>query len=852
MTEAARWRLPAIVGGLLVVLTFRLVRGATPDPVLHERTLQTVQALTLLDAALQRDALKARAGLLPHYDPLVGTVEGLRAAVATLRVTGGMAPGEAGADLRRHIDLVARTVALQEALVERLKSDNALLQNSLMYFAHASGELGAPVPGGEPQAAAVEAGTLANAMLRFLRDPGRDAAGNVTASLDRLAALPAAAGPPVDPNIRVLAAHGRMILATLPEVDDTLERLLAAPTTERVRALQATYLGHHAQAQARAAVFRLLLYAVSMALLAYLTFLFLRLRANTRALGERSSALQARLAFEALVTGISAEFVHRTPDGSGDTAIRQALERLGRHAEVDRAYVVAPGAEGERVEVTHRWERAGTGPPSVDGLRELLAATPPDRSVLEGQGIRSWLCLPMRCDGRQVGWLGFDAVRGEKRWSEDDVALLRTVGEIFANAIERRRAEAHRDALEARLRQAQKMEAIGTLAGGIAHDFNNILSAILGYGEMALAGLAEGGTPRRHVREMVHAGRRAAGIIDQILAFSRRADHERRPVRVQPLVEEAMGLLRALVPPTVAIRARLEAPDAVVLSEPSQLHRVVVNLGTNAAQAMPQGGALDVALETVRTTADRSLSSGPLAAGRYVRLTVTDTGHGMAEAVQRQVFNPFFTTRAAGGGTGLGLSTVYGIVTECGGAIEVRSAPGAGSRFEAYLAQAAEPAAAEGTAAPATAAPGGNGETILLVDDEEPLVRLGEEMLASLGYEPVGFGRATEALEAFQADPQRFDLVLTDEAMPGLTGVQLAAAVHRVRPELPVILITGHGGLAQTDRLRAAGIRAVLRKPVAAGDLAASIARHLRAPLEPAEPRPPRRDRPAATGRPGR
>jgi signal transduction histidine kinase/CheY-like chemotaxis protein len=577
--------------------------------------------------------------------------------------------------------------------------------------------------------------------------------------------------------------------------------------------------------------------------------------------------LQARLTFEALVTGISAAFVGRTPDGSGDGAIRRALERLGEHTEVDRAYVAASAADGERVEIAHRWERAGIRPPADDAIQELLtvampadggvrgahlpsvaALAAPARGALERRGIRSWLCLPMWCAGRQVGWLGFDAVESEKRWSEDDIALLRTVGEIFANALERRRAEVEREALEARLRQAQKMEAVGTLAGGIAHDFNNILGAILGYGEMALAGLAEGSPPRRHVREMMTAGRRASGIIEQILAFSRRAEHARRPVRVQPIVEEAIGLLRASLPAAVTIRVHLEAEDAVVLSDPGQLHRVVMNLGTNAIQAMPEGGVLDVALDMVRTAADLNLTSGPLAAGDYVRLAVADTGRGMPEATLRRIFDPFFTTKAAGGGTGLGLSTVYGIATECGGAVEVRSRPGIGSRFEVYLAQAAEPAVAEEDAAEPAAAspPGGNGETILLVDDEEPLVRLGEEMLAALGYEPVGFGSAAEALAAFRADPRRFDLVLTDEAMPGMTGTQMAATLHRRRPELPVILMTGRLGPTEPGRMRAAGIRAVLKKPVRSGELAASIARHLHAPPDPGSAEAPERSDPGA------
>ncbi|MGH6946817.1 MAG: ATP-binding protein [Kiloniellales bacterium] len=459
--------------------------------------------------------------------------------------------------------------------------------------------------------------------------------------------------------------------------------------------------------------------------------------------------------------------------------------------------------------------------PRVDAL-----PSPAERTSLAERGIRSWLCLPMSVAGRRVGFLGFDVVRGEKRWSDDDIALLRTVGEIFANALERKRAEAEREALEARLRQSQRMEAIGTLAGGIAHNFNNILGAILGYGEMALAALPAGSHPRRYLQQVMTAGQRGKGVVDQILAFSRHSGHQRRPTQVQPVVEETIGLLRGSLPTTIAIRTRLEAGQATVLGDPTQLQQVVVNLSANAAQAMDGHGSLEIALDVVELAGDRALSHGTLAAGHYVRLTVSDAGRGMDDATAQRIFEPFFTTKAAGSGTGLGLSTVHGIVADHGGAINVKSRPGEGSAFEVYLAHTEALATSDDQAeAPA---PRGRGETVLLVDDETALVLLGEEMLAALGYEPVGFDSSTKALAAFRADPDRFDLALTDEIMPGMTGTELAVALHRIRPELPIILMTGHAGRARPHRLRAAGICDVLKKPLLARDIARNLARHLR------------------------
>jgi signal transduction histidine kinase len=624
--------------------------------------------------------------------------------------------------------------------------------------------------------------------------------------------------------------------------------VLTGATAERARALQGAYLDYHAGVEARARGARILLYLASVVLLGYLAYLFVRLRAKARALAEGSDALQARVTFESLVTGVSAQFINLPPDRV-DHGIVQALARLGEHTGVDRAYILLFGADGSHLERSHAWRRAGI-PAPIGSFEELLVAGVPssfdrfvhqesihvpsvdalpaslDRSALAERGIRSWLCLPMWCAGRRVGLLGFDAVAAEKRWSADDIALLRTVGEIFANALERKRGEAEREALEAQLRQSQRMEAIGTLAGGIAHNFNNILGAILGYGEMALAALPADGAPRRYLQQVMTAGQRGKGLVDQILAFSRRGGQERRPTRIRSVVEEAVELLRASLPATVAIRTRLDAKDAAVPGDPAQLQQVVVNLATNAAQAMQGQGTVDITLDAVELAGGLALSHGTLAPGCYVRLAVADTGHGIDDAMLARLFEPFFTTKAPRSGTGLGLSTVHGIVADHGGAMNVRSRVGEGSVFEAYLARAKAPAVEDDRVEPPI--PCGHGETILLVDDETPLVLLGEEMLAALGYEPVGFDSSSRALAAFRADPGRFDLVLADEVMPDMTGTQLADIVHRVRPELPIILMTGHGGRVESRRPGRTGIRDVLKKPLQSQEMASSITRHLR------------------------
>lgn len=829
------WRLlfPAIAG-LMLALTYFLLQAATPDAGLHERTLGALRSLALSDAALQRDVLRARTGLLRNYDPLVRSLESLREAAAALRSTGHIADGPALADIERRVEDIAAAVRSQEVLVEDLKSRNALLQNSLGYFSHTIGHIrgGSDV---QRSRVAAETGQLANLMLAFVQDPGSDAARRVAQAIDRLQQMDVTGE--LQAITRALTSHGRLIVSTLPEVDDLVARLQVASITDRSRALLDTYLRLHGLASARADAFRILLYAVSVALAAYVAHLFLRLRAKTR-------SLQVRLDLENMIAGISSRFIDLGRDRIED-GIRNGLARVAQHTGVERAYITVQRDEAG-IESGYHWIRPGVPKPRrpedlhalamrwdlpdyerhgcvhVGSVRSLPDGS--EKTCLRENDVRSWLCVPMWLAGRQVASLNLDTVSIDKHWAINDIALLRTVGEIFANAIARERHEAEREALKLRLDQAQRLEALGTLAGGIAHEFNNILGAILGYGEMALTELRKQGPAQRYVQHVMTAGHRAQAIIDQILTFGRRSERQHRPLRVEAIVTEAVDLLRGSLPATVTLQPRLEAGGGMVAGDPTQLQQVVINLCTNAAHAMGARGVIDIGVDMVDLTRERALSHGCLPAGRYVRLAVSDAGRGMDAGVMARIFEPFFTTKAPGEGTGLGLPTVHGIVAQHGGAFHVQSQSGAGSTFEAYFPRAEAFAASED--GPANdPAPRGHGETILIVDDEKPLVLLGEETLAALGYEPVGFDSSTAALAAFRADPRRFDLVLTDEVMSGMTGMEFAVAVHEVRPELPIILMTGHSSAVHASRLEAMGIREVIKKPLLSAHLANSVAK---------------------------
>ncbi|MGM9487543.1 ATP-binding protein [Ideonella sp. YS5] len=392
------------------------------------------------------------------------------------------------------------------------------------------------------------------------------------------------------------------------------------------------------------------------------------------------------------------------------------------------------------------------------------------------------------------------------------------------------RAEAHSRRLQRRLSRVRTLEALGTLAGGVAHDFNNILAAVLGYGEMAREGAAAGSPLARQLDQVIAAALRGKGVVERILAFSRGTSRPSAVFALEPVVEQTLSLLAATLPAGVHIERQLQAPGACVRGDPAALFEAVMNLCTNARLAMPAQGVLGVRTQRRLLTEPRELSHGSVAAGRWVVLEVSDTGEGMSPVTMERLFEPFFTTRGQLG-TGLGLAVVHGVVQDMGGAIDVQSRPRAGSRFSLWLPDVPASPTVDAVPAPATGeAPQGAGQAVLVVDDEAALVALAEESLAELGYEPVGFTDAEAALAEVTAQPGRFDLVLTDEVMPGMNGTTFAARLRTLRPDLPVLLMSGFGGAQLQQRAAAAGVRQVLAKPLERTHLARAIAAALGPP----------------------
>ena len=382
-----------------------------------------------------------------------------------------------------------------------------------------------------------------------------------------------------------------------------------------------------------------------------------------------------------------------------------------------------------------------------------------------------------------------------------------------------------RKILEERLSRAQKMEAIGMLSGGIAHDFNNILAAIIWGTELALGRIPEGSPARRNLKQMLHASDRAKNLVNQILAFSKQKDLKPKPVQISVIINEALKFLRASLPATIEISKNIKTISDTVLADATQIYGVLMNLCTNADHAMRgNGGLLEISLEDVDIDAGTAAQYPDLKAEPFLRLTVSDTGHGMSREIRERIFDPFFTTKGLSEGTGMGLAMVYGIVKSYGGAIKVKSEPGKGSVFQIFLPKF------NAAVTPKTEVfepISGGSEQILFVDDEQVLAKMGQNILQNLGYKVVAKTSSVEALETFRVQPDRFDLVITDQTMPHMTGETLARELVRIRKDIPIILCTGFSNVISEDRAMSMGIRELVRKPIDVRHIAQSIQRVL-------------------------
>ncbi len=415
------------------------------------------------------------------------------------------------------------------------------------------------------------------------------------------------------------------------------------------------------------------------------------------------------------------------------------------------------------------------------------------------------------------------------RWSQAQPQRTEDGGTLWHGIIldvtERKQAEEERKRLTDQLQQAQKMEAIGTLAGGIAHDFNNILSAILGYAELAHDQSPAGSHLADDIEQILKAGNRAKELVSQILAFSRRGKSDLIVLKPVSIIKEAVKLLRASLPTTISIKEEIDQEAGAILADPSHIHQILMNLCTNAFHAMEMnGGTLTVSLQNVTVSDANQGKRLQVRPGEYLQLSVRDTGEGISPAIREKIFDPYFTTKEVGKGTGMGLAMVHGIVKSYGGFITYDSRLGEGTVFHVGLPAVRDLPPEESEASEPVSAGKGH---ILFIDDEKMLAKMGKSMLERLGYRVTARTNSLEALNDFLDDPDRFDLVVTDQTMPGMTGADLARRMLRLRPEMPIILCTGYSNLITEDKAKSIGIKGFATKPLSMKSLTALIRRVL-------------------------
>ncbi|MEZ2128783.1 MULTISPECIES: two-component system VirA-like sensor kinase [unclassified Sinorhizobium] len=726
----------AIFGATIFAL---IALEQVPNRATHDSIVTTLRIIDLENANLQQDVLKARSGQLLNYDPIVSSFEGLHEAVARLR----MLLPRIGTDtdrLNRSLNELAASIDTNEALVEQFKSRNASLQNSLTVF----DELLAQDPGSDGRVASWS--KFSNLMMRFSMKPDWQIGQNLMAELSKTATQ--------NPDERVvldnLGAHTRSALADLSFVDQLISTIQAGDIERNARKLQQQFLDAYGRANASANFRRMAVGFISILLWGYVAVLSYRLSNKTR-------LLRRRLDFESFLRTTQHEFDDAVSREDVCTTAVRALSVFTKFFAADRfsLELIEPrtGATVEYFEskqpplpllpevkadfinkVGSSSDEAAAGRSHFVDLtnRRESISTPKWMTVAVVGGVRTPL-------GR-VGILQLAFDRPRLKLNEDEVSLLcNGLFALFQATLQHARRQERED-LEKRLKHAERLKAVGTLAGGIAHEFNNILGAILGYGEMAMQRAGRAGPVTPYVKQMVDTAKRAERIVNQILTLSRNREQEREPFNLADAVADALPLIAASLP-NLQVRTALSAEGAVMLGHPVELQQIMMNLCKNAWEASNGNARVEVEIEvkTVEVASVMSLTLGLLQPGKYLCLRIADNGKGIASEVLPHIFDPFFTTREQSGGSGLGLTAVHGLVTGLSGRINVTSDIGKGACFDLYFPYSDLTPIPLSQFFEVTKVPLGNGQRIVLLEHDVGSLAMSEEKVAALGYEPVGF-----------------------------------------------------------------------------------------------------------------
>ncbi|SDM77485.1 Signal transduction histidine kinase [Methylobacterium phyllostachyos] len=810
----------AILGALLAaLLTWLMINGKGEMDAAYAQTQRTVDAIALAESRMQHDVLRARTGLLRNYDPIVAHLREMQAALAGLQAASGP-----DADEMRNLAVV---ITREAQMVERFKTGNALVQNSIAYFDSLSDRLSEPDI--DPNLARAIA-ALQIRVSELARDASPKHLDDIRARLDALAGAPSNRRA----DIAAIVLHGHQLLELLPQVDTVTRSLPSASSDAARQALLEARRALRDQRQARADGFRLALYAAALCLVALVVRVGLLMRAGTL-------VLRRTIAFQSVVAQAANHFSASQPDEIA-ARIVDVMAMVGTGACTDHCYILM--LDGS--DAVHLWNRPGLLEPRGWPLAqrvlvpdivaaaedyifvETADAIGPSALVrpLAERGVATFTCARLRRGGRIVGVLCFErTVSVLPPWMRHSRGLLHVVAESFGAALERQHVWEERREIEATLRRAQRLEAIGIFASGVAHNINNVLNVMLGHAEIAADALpADPNRAGEHIGLLVQAGGRAHEIAGQILDYGRRGCATQATSAVDAIVAETVDLIRTSTADPTAIRLTGTADGAVVDGEPAQLQQVIHNLIRNAIQASEPGAAVDVQLERVWVSARQTLSHGELPSGVYARIRVSDTGRGMDEATRARIFEPFFTTRPAG--TGLGLATAFEFVQEQAGAFDVLSAAGVGSTFEVWL-----PARPE--AEPGIISASG---TVMIVGAARSALHDDEEILAALGYEPIGYTDPDVALTALRAESERFDLLIVENRPSDSLGLAFARRAARI-VDRPIVLSLSTTDTVRPDVLSAIPIVDVVHRPWRSNALALTLRRHLGSETRSAPPR---------------
>jgi signal transduction histidine kinase len=812
----------AIVASLLVLLSLLAwLSSLSLDTARFDRELLALDDFAKFERGMNREVLTARAGLSRNYDALVRLTDAYDNSLERLREVVREGPSENAA-----FDRLAARARRQEDLVENFKSRNALLQNSFAYFSLFNANLAKS----KNAPTATAANQLSAAMLRLTLDTSSSSASEVNEAMNQLAALRSSSDE-AEP-IQAVLAHGGVLHDLLPATDATLKALMAEASTSEQDTIRSMITARQRAAQASARRYNFLLYVAAVALLAVLIYLGVLLR-------ERAVTLRRRAEFEHVIARISTRFIN-VQQHEIVAHVEKALGMLAEHVGADRAYFLVASSPRQ----AYRWcrrgisfpdgwpeqalelaQRFGAGSEDVIQFPNIQDSHPNDTiNLLANLGLRGWLCVTGRCRKDTRAILGFDGLGARALTQHTEVTLFRMAFDVIANAMRRAVLEREKERLETNLQQARRMETIGALASGVAHNFNNIIGAIIGHTEMADAEARSGRARGNHLDQIRHAGERARQLTDQILTFGR-GQGRRERVSIKSLVAETERLLRASLPSFELEFVVWQVPEkALVLAEAAQLQQVFLNICANAAQATGEGGKIEIRIEEQERFQPLRIRGSEIGPGRFTVVSISDSGHGMDEATMDRIFEPFFTTRPEG--NGLGLSTARETVLEHGGAIDVTSIPGGGTRFDIWL-PSAVPSEATVVQHALPQISRGGGQTVMIMQPDPSSLLRDEEILAALGYEPIGFSESSEAMRACHADPARFDAVLICPHPGTKQALELAAELHEIAPALPIVIATPSARDLDTAQLAAAGISELLHYPLMSSTLSSVMSRCL-------------------------